>query len=483
MKKETKSARARTRGAAWLFLAAALWAGPLWGESPGRVQIQVEENGSDSQAALDAELENLESDEPKPKAKSQARLIDISADIIVALGASNVDGEELESLQTGGHDPKVEGFNVPAVELSIGGLVDQNWSAQGYFVTFLDPEGETQFEIEEVFAQTTLGNGVQLELGTFLTEFGRLNPQHVHTWAAQDQPIIHGRVLGPDGARGPGVRVGFQLPFSWYSQLHVGAQMSDATGMPSFLGEAHDHGHEEEEEEEELFEHGVGGRPRTERGFDDLGDSTFLARWENGFDLSDETSALWGASALWGPNASGPSGDTTIYGADVVVKWRPEDNFRGWPFVRFEAEWMRRDYEADPFTELDVFGTPGPVDDVVLPAATLEDEGWYAQLLWGFSPSWIVGVRVEEAGSSGDNVHLEVDEGLGTIDVEFEDPIDDPSRNERTRISPMVIYQPTEFSRVRFQVNFDDAQHLTDDAVTWWLGFEWLLGAHPPHSY
>jgi hypothetical protein len=48
----------------------------------------------------------------------------------------------------------------------------------------------------------------------------------------------------------------------------------------------------------------------------------------------------------------------------------------------------------------------------------------------------------------------------------------------------LLVWQPTEFSRVRFQYNFDHTQHLEDTtAHSFWLGLEWLYGAHPVHTY
>jgi hypothetical protein len=55
----------------------------------------------------------------------------------------------------------------------------------------------------------------------------------------------------------------------------------------------------------------------------------------------------------------------------------------------------------------------------------------------------------------------------------------------------MLLFQPTEFSRIRLQYNYDIASHLkTDglgsnapDAGSVWMGFEVLIGTHPPHKY
>jgi hypothetical protein len=53
------------------------------------------------------------------------------------------------------------------------------------------------------------------------------------------------------------------------------------------------------------------------------------------------------------------------------------------------------------------------------------------------------------------------------------------------RVSPLLIYQPSEFSRIRLQYNLDRADFLEDGdhAHGVWLGFEWLFGSHPAHSF
>ena len=274
--------------------------------------------------------------------------------------------------------------------------------------------------------------------------------------------MINSRLFGGDGTRGAGVRLSWLTPLPWYSQLYLGAQNPDSETAASFLGEAAHH-HGAEEAEAESFEETIGGWPRSDRAAEDLGDSLFLVRWENSGDLSDETSALLGFSALTGPNAAGEDTQSTLYGVDLTVKWKATRNERGWPFVQWQTEIMKRDYEAGA-TEI-----VGEDEVVRFPAETLEDWGFYSQLLWGFSPGWSAGLRIDYATGSG----------------EGEEPrAEDATRDDRTRISPLLAWQPSEFSRLRLQYNYDEADHLADgDAHTVWLGLEMLYGAHPAHKY
>jgi hypothetical protein len=61
---------------------------------------------------------------------------------------------------------------------------------------------------------------------------------------------------------------------------------------------------------------------------------------------------------------------------------------------------------------------------------------------------------------------------------------DDPFRDNRQRLSPLLLWHPSEFSRLRLQYNYDRADHLEDkDAHSVWLGVEFMYGAHPGHTY
>jgi hypothetical protein len=238
-------------------------------------------------------------------------------------------------------------------------------------------------------------------------------------------------------------------------------------------------------------EDGIGGRPNVERETDSLNDFVYLARLDNSWELSDEFTTRIGLSGLYGPNSSGFNADTWIYGADAKLTWRPLSNSRGWPFVTLQGEFMHRNFEASAFsgkvkasdtTRLAQLSHSAEEEDhkdeehdneseveVNYPSERLKDSGFYTQLIYGFEPGWAAGVRFEYAGSSGESIG-----GSSS----------DPFRDDRYRFSPMLAYHPSEYSRIRFQYNFDDAEHLEDDREhSFWLVLEWLYGAHPAHKY
>jgi hypothetical protein len=300
----------------------------------------------------------------------------------------------------------------------------------------------------------SLPYGLQVKAGQFLTEFGRINPTHPHAWQWIDQPVVNTRMFGADGLRNPGAQLSWLLPVPWFSQLYLGAQQASGDTAASFIGDVgtpHD-------DDPSL---GVGLRPKVERTVHNLGDLIYLARWEHGVALGETVEAKIGASALFGPNASGPQADTRIYGGDAVVKWRPTDSFRGWPFLTWETEFMNRDFESA--------GVRNAAGALTLPGTTLHDWGLYTQLLYGFAYGWAAGVRYEYVSGSGQSVGGREN---------------DPLRDNRQRVTPLISWRPTEFSRLRLQYDFDDADHLPGhDASSVWFGIEILYGSHPAHNF
>ncbi len=393
------------------------------------------------------------------------RLIDVSLDVLAAAGSSSAGDEIIQLLQGGGHDPRQRGFTLQQAELGLSGAVDPYVNAQAYFVFNIDPEGETQLELEEAFLTTqALPAGLQLKAGFYQTEFGRINPQHPHQWRWQDQPFINTRFFGGDALRQTGVRLGWLMPLPFFSELLVGVQQPRGETMVSFLGN------------DEVFEERpIGGRPFVDRSIDSISDLAWSFRWSGFTDLSPEVSGLLGFSAALGPNATGDDGYTYIYGTDLTLKWRPTTHFRGWPFVEWQTEVMKRDYKAATFAGENEDGDP-----ITIPQATLRDWGLYTQLLYGFTYRWAAGARFEYGTGRGDNV----DE-----DGDFVSRNTDPFRSDRYRISPMLLFHPTEFLRLRLQYSYDHADFLKEqfnrskDAHSVWMGVEFSLGAHPAHTY
>ena len=427
-----------------------------------RSQLPAAEKPVPPEVALEQALKEIEMPSPAPVTTdlfsrqvggTTFRLIDISLDALFAAGTSTKREATIQQLEGGDHDPRKRGFTVQNIELSFTGAIDPYLTGETHIIYLIDPEvGDTRIELEEAFLTTqALPYGLQLKAGHFFTEFGQINPQHPHQWHWLDQPVINARLFGPDGLRQTGVRLGWLTPLPWYSQLYVGAQNANGEIASSFFAN------------EEFFEERpIGGRPFVERDVRNLTDLLYLLRWENSWNVSDTVTTKFGLSGLFGPNATGSDGHTRIYGTDLKLTWRPTTSFRGWPFFLWQSEAMGRDYVADRFSD-------GTND---LPRKTLRDWGFYTQGLYGFSYGWAAGLRYEYASGTGASV------------LTYNSRANDPFRDDRHRVSPLLLWHPSEFSRLRLQYNYDRADHLKrQDAHSVWLGVEFLYGAHPAHKY
>jgi hypothetical protein len=388
---------------------------------------------------------------------AQLSLLDISLDVLSSVGTSTEQNDSLSTLQLGDHDPNRRGFRLNQAELSGTGAVDPYFNGEAHIVYSIDSEsGETGVELEEAFFTTqSLPYDLQLKGGQYFTEFGRLNSIHPHAWDFEDQPVILGRIFGGDGMRGPGARLSWLAPTPWFSELYFGVQNADGEQMTSFLANS----------DATLPGGHVPDPDRTERS---LADYAYTGRILESWDLRDDVVTQFGLSGAWGPNAAGSGTRTSVYGADLKVKWQPPRNDDGWPFVIWQSEVLRRNYGTDTqFVDPD--GIPASGDEFTAPGGTMYDTGLYSYLLWGFERDWITGLRYEYATASGPSAI----------------PRDtDPLRDDRTRLSGLLIWQPTHFSRVSLQYNYDIAEHLAQhDAHSVWLRIEFLWGKHPAHKY
>jgi hypothetical protein len=383
--------------------------------------------------------------------------------------ASDIEG----GTQLGGHDPNQRGFTVQGAELNLQGAVDPYFRGNANILFSVDSGGESFMELEEAWLETTaLPWGLSLRAGQILTDFGHINASHPHTWAFVDSPLVNGRFFGADGLRNPGARLSWLMPLPFFSEFSIGVQNSQGETAASFRDEGSS----------------LGFRPaENNRGVKGVGDLLFTPRLSTSFDVTDTQTLLLGASAAFGPNSSGSSGDpaTQIYGVDAYWKWKPANAEAGFPFVSWQSEAMLRRYQLGAF-DWDLNGngvadtgeiiSPNTALPAVLGRETLTDWGFYSQVLYGFRKGWVAGLRFDYVnGNRADYERL----GL-TLDGESLGR--DPQRNERWRISPNLTWYPTEFTKLRLQYHYDDRRDIGQDHSVW-LQFEFLLGAHAAHKF
>src|SRR5436305_218988 len=369
--------------------------------------------------------------------------MNISFDGMFALAGSSA--RDLSHIEVGDHDPQQRGFNARNIELAFDGAVDPYFEGFANIVFKLDNDNQTEVEVEEAFMQTTnLPFGLQLKGGQFFAAFGRLNPMHPHVWDFADDALVHGRLLGPDGLRGVGAQISWIVPVPWYSQVIFAVQNGRGGTGYSFRNPGDDG----------IFF----GRMTTDREARGLEDFVWIPRWENSVDLSPTQVVLAGVSGAFGSNETGANSRTQIYGGDLLYKWKSANAEGGFPFVKWQTEFMYRRFEAGR-----------GINQSFPVAETFNDWGLYSQVLWGFKKGWVAGIR-------GDYVHMQ--------DSMFTDDLD---RQSRWRLSANLTWYPTEFSKIRLQYNQDFLEEnflLSGREVeSLFLQWEFILGSHGAHKF
>ncbi len=322
-----------------------------------------------------------------------------------------------EPLQTGEHDPDRTGFKLQQIEMQIGASVDPFARFDSNIVFKGD-----EVEVEEAYAtSTSLPLNLQLRGGSFLTHVGRTNEQHPHVWNFVDQPIVYGKLFGPDNSRGLGGEVSWLTPLPWYTNVFVTVQ--DAVGECCSRTFA----------------------PVGVLTIRSPGDLVYSAVVEQFFPATDDLSIFWGLSAMEGPGTSVDDGARAeIVGTDLMVRYAPVNSETRWALT-----WT---------TEL--FGrTRRTVDDA------LTDGGGLTQLIWRINPQFDVGGRFELLQALPD------------------DPLDPVEEGLRSRSSVEGSFYPSHFSRFRVQGSVDVPTWEATPIYAVMFQLEVDVGAHGAHAY
>jgi hypothetical protein len=159
-------------------------------------------------------------------------------------------------------------------------------------------------EVEEAFLVTTaLPANLQIKAGSFRSQLGRNNGQHLHLQHFTRRPLMTPLLFGADGLRAPGIQASVLLPgLPWFATFYLEVL---SVGPP-------DGG---------VATFGGGGRG--------LGQLTYAGVLEQFWPVSDASSLLLGlnlATGIASECAAPPCGTgrrSTLYGADLYYKWRP----------------------------------------------------------------------------------------------------------------------------------------------------------------
>ena len=330
----------------------------------------------------------------------------------------------------GGIGPGSRGFSLGESELGLYANVDDKF--YGGLNLALAPDNS--IGVEEAFIQTTsLPYGATIKAGRFFSGIGYLNEQHAHAWDFVDNPLAYqaflGNQLGDDG-----VQLKWLAPTDLF--VEIGAEygrgrIADTTGRDKNGGGAG-----------AIFAH-VGG---------DVGVSN---SWRAGLSYlavsteNRQSNDLDAADAYVQNNFTGNS---KVWIADAVWKWAPNGNSNNTSF-KLQGEYLHRNEDGSLNTD----------------NYSASQDGWYLQGIYKFLPSWRTGLRYDQLNGGSANYGANL---VNLMNTDY-----DPSR-----ISAMLDYNPSEFSRVRLQLSQDKSRiDATDNQV--FIQYTMSLGAHGAHKY
>ena len=293
---------------------------------------------------------------------------------------------------------------------------------------------------EEAFIQTIgLGHGITVKAGRFFSGIGYVNEQHAHTWDFVDNPLAYqaflGTQLGDDG-----VQLKWLLPTPFY--VEVGAEVGRGRNFPGSDRDRNGAG------SGTAFVH-VGG---------DVGTSH---SWRAGLSYlrtSPRDRGFEDTLADGNTVDNSFSGSSRLWIADFVWKWAPEGNPARRNF-KLQGEYLWRKEHGSLLT------SASGVED----GYRSRQSGWYLQGVYQFMPYWRVGLRGDRLDS-------------GTVDYASNNAFLARTDFNPSRLSLMLDYSPSEFSRIRLQFARDKAQEgITDNQM--FLQYQMSLGAHGAHSF
>lgn len=324
-------------------------------------------------------------------------------------------------------DPENTGINLQEIEIAFQGVVDPYFRFDSFFVI-----GRESFETEESYATTLLSLplNTQIRTGLMRAKFGRINLQHRHVQDFVTLALPAADFLG-EHLNPVGIEFNFLAPLPWFMELTASVNSSNGLETATF---------------------------QPSQDANNLGLLLYIFHLSNFFELTDALSLSLGGSFATGSNGTGTEGSdrSNLYGVDLFAKYRPLKN-NPYQEVWLQSEFMYRQAET--------------------PEGDLDDWGAYTQLIYRFAKRWNAGVRFDFVDTE-DEITLEEDEEGG----EEEEEATLGLFGKELRYSAMLTFNPTEFSRIRLQYEFDDPG-FADSFHAVFLQFQYSIGAHGAHPF
>jgi hypothetical protein len=231
-------------------------------------------------------------------------------------------------LPPAGDDPSVnrQGFTLQEVEIAAQSAIDP-YLEGAVFLTIPNLSG---IEVEEAYLVTTsLPWNLQIKMGTFRSQIGRNNTQHLHLQYFTRRPLMTALLFGEDGLRGPGAQASVLLPVPWFATLYAEAfsltAPDDLAGVATFGG----------------------GARLTPSNL------TYTAELEQFFELAESHSLLVGLNFATGRSIDCVTGGPCVpvdvegprsflYGGDVYYKWKPANVAQSYASFQWTTEFFAR---------------------------------------------------------------------------------------------------------------------------------------------
>lgn len=342
------------------------------------------------------------------------------------------------------HGETENGFNLRHLELQFSAEVDPYF--KGSAIAAIDLEGA---EMEEAKIETTcLPWGFAVRGGKFFSDFGYINAQHSHQWDFVDQPLIYQLTLGPHGLNDVGAQLSWLAPTPFYLLAALEAFQGKNDMMFVYSGE-------------DPLPHHNG--PRVGVGWLKFGPDLpgnhglqagvfgAIGRDQEAHDGNED-----GNSDHW------LDGDSMFWGADCVYKYdSPQPHCKG--DLTLQAEYFNRRKDLEMIAN--------DLNPALVGNDRIDDQdGYYLQAVYGLFERWRGGLRWEQVGLINST------------------ELPDGSKEDfgsSYRAGVMLDFTPSEFSRLRVQVNHgsyetaDGREPVTEFFLQWMIS----LGTHGAHKF
>ncbi|MEO0306190.1 MAG: hypothetical protein ABIM78_07070 [candidate division WOR-3 bacterium] len=350
------------------------------------------------------------------------------------------------------HISKSRGFNFNYLELVFSAFVDPYFEL--FSINTINPE--YGIEIHELYGDAKfLPSGIGSRIGIFKSEIGRHNSKHAHYWDFNDSPIIYDALLGSEGLSGLGLRITYTFPFNLFLKLGSEIFQNSYEEPVSFNAD----GYEFLDKKIESF-----SKP-----------SLFTGYIKTSFDFINHvfllgSSIIYGASNIFYSNhhketsfnSAISSPGTVVYGFDVSYKYII-DAYR---YISFQGEYLSRIIDGKLYLMSETDTNLAIERDLYK-----INSGLYSEIVFKLNRRIRMGLR----GDYLFEPFIKIDGNISQSDIK-----------NLYKISFMAEYNFTEFSRIRFQYNYDHTKYFEEKMRPineFILSINLSIGAHGAHMF